>query len=118
MGLEGGSGPMSGRAISGEGISGRAMNARVEDYLARLEEGLAGLSREEAADIVGELRSHILEKAALTGEANPAAIENTLSSAIRRSSPRSGLLVNRPGCWSSEALDQRIARLALHAAHL
>jgi hypothetical protein len=74
MGLGGGSESVPGRAMSG-----RAMDARVEDYLARLQKRLAGLSREEAADIVVELRSHILEKAALTGEASPAAIENILA---------------------------------------
>ena len=52
--------------------------ARVEQYLARLRKGLAGLSREEAADIVEELRGHVLEKAALSGE-SPSAIESILA---------------------------------------
>lgn len=60
-------------------LSGRTSDARVEDYLARLRKGLAGLSGEAASDIVEELRSHILEKAALTGAATPAAIENVLA---------------------------------------
>jgi hypothetical protein len=84
MGLGGGSESVSGRAASGGAMSGRAVSGqmtdtRVEDYLARLQKRLAGLSREEAADIVGELRSHILEKASVQGEADPAAIENVLA---------------------------------------
>jgi hypothetical protein len=59
--------------------SGREVDARVEAYLARLQKGLAGLSREEAADIVGELHGHILEKASLQAGAGPAAIENVLA---------------------------------------
>jgi hypothetical protein len=84
MGLGGGSESMSGRAASGGAMSGRASsgqstNARVEDYLARLQKGLAGLNREDAAEIVGELRSHILEKAVLQGDAGPMAMENVLA---------------------------------------
>lgn len=66
-------------SMAGSPLSGRARDARVEDYLARLRKGLAGLSGEAASDIVEELRSHILEKAALTGAATPAAIENVLA---------------------------------------
>ena len=60
-------------------MSGRAVDKRVEDYLASLEKGLAGLRREEVSDIVGELRSHILEKAAMRDDAGPAAFENVLA---------------------------------------
>ena len=73
MGLAGGSESTSARVRSEQG-----MDARVEDYLARLQKALAGLSRDEAADIVGELRSHILEKAALQG-GGPMVIESTLA---------------------------------------
>lgn len=61
--------------------SSRAMDARVEDYLERLRKALAGLSREAAFDILEELRSHILEKAASNedGDITPAAVENALA---------------------------------------
>ena len=70
------------RVAGGSGASSsRAMDARVEDYLERLRKALAGLSREAASDILEELRSHILEKAALNegGEITPAAVENVLA---------------------------------------
>jgi HAAS domain-containing protein len=69
MSVAGGSGP----------LPGGAMDARVDDYLARVRKGLAGLSREAASEIVEELRSHILEKAALNGDATPAAVEDVLA---------------------------------------
>lgn len=61
------------------GMSGKENSARVEDYLGRLRRALAGLTSEQAADIVEELRSHILEKVAGQGEGNSAAIEDVLA---------------------------------------
>ena len=52
---------------------------RIEAYLEKLRKRLAGISREEALDIVRELRSHILEKAAEGGELTAPAVEATLS---------------------------------------
>ncbi|MGA7686677.1 MAG: hypothetical protein WCC32_16995 [Terriglobales bacterium] len=66
-------------AGSSDPLPGGAMDARVHDYLARVRKGLAGLSREAASEIVEELRSHILEKAAVNGEATPAAVEDVLA---------------------------------------
>jgi hypothetical protein len=56
-----------------------ATDPRVNDYLARVRHGLAGLSREAASEIVQELRSHIKEKAAANGDATPAAVEDVLA---------------------------------------
>jgi uncharacterized membrane protein len=69
MSAAGGSGPLPGGAI----------DARVDDYLARVREGLAGLSKDAASEIVEELRSHILEKAAVNDGATPAAVEDVLA---------------------------------------
>jgi hypothetical protein len=69
-------------AFSGRMSSGRAADARVEDYLEHLRRALAGLSGEAASDILEELRGHILEKAALNGEngeVTPAAVGNVLA---------------------------------------
>jgi hypothetical protein len=77
MSVAGGSGTFSGRAASGG-----AREARVDEYLERLRKALAGLSREGASDILEELRGHILEKAALSGEngqVTSAAVENVLA---------------------------------------
>ena len=84
MALPGGSesrseGAMLGRATSARSISGQTIDTRVEKYLATVQKGLAGLRREETTDIVEELRSHILEKAALQGETSSAAIDNVLA---------------------------------------
>jgi hypothetical protein len=69
MSVAGGSGP----------LPGGAMEARVDNYLARVSKGLAGLSREAASEIVEELRSHILEKVAVNGDTTtPAAVEDVL----------------------------------------
>ena len=40
------------------------VDPRVDDYLEQLRSHLAGVNREDASDIIEELRSHILEKAA------------------------------------------------------
>jgi hypothetical protein len=69
MSVAGGSGPFPDGAI----------DSRVEDFLARLRKGLAGLSSEAASEIVEELRSHILEKTAANGEATPEAVEDVLA---------------------------------------
>jgi len=77
-----GSGAFSGRTSSGRASSDRTSTARVEDYLERLRKALSGLRREAVSEIVEELRSHILEKAALGGEGSevtPAAVENVLA---------------------------------------
>jgi hypothetical protein len=55
------------------------INARVEEYLARLRKGLAELSGEAASEIVEELRSHILERASANGETGSAAVEEALA---------------------------------------
>jgi hypothetical protein len=60
-------------------LPGGAIDARVEDYLARVRKGLAGLSAKAASEIVEELRSHILEKAAPNGDATPGAVEDVLA---------------------------------------
>jgi Protein of unknown function (DUF1700) len=52
---------------------------RIEAYLEKLRKSLAGISREDALDIVRELRSHILEKAAEGGELTTPFVEATLS---------------------------------------
>ena len=52
---------------------------RIEAYLEKLRKSLAGISREDALDIVRKLRSHILEKAAEGGELTTPAVEATLS---------------------------------------
>jgi hypothetical protein len=52
---------------------------RVDSYLEKLRKGLAGVSREDAREIVDELRSHILEKAAPGGDNTPAAVEAALA---------------------------------------
>jgi hypothetical protein len=77
MSVEGGSGAFSRRTSSG-----RAADARVEDYLGRLRKALAGLIGEASSEILEELRGHILEKAASnseTGEVTPTAVENVLA---------------------------------------
>ena len=48
---------------------------RVDSYLEKLRKGLAGVSREDAAEIIEELRGHILEKADVGGEITPATVE-------------------------------------------
>ncbi len=83
MALPGGSesrseGATLGRATSARSISGQMIDMRVEKYLSTVQKGLAGLRPKEAADIVEELRSHILDKAALQGEASSGAIDNVL----------------------------------------
>ena len=45
-----------------------AAQEKIEAYLSKLRVRLRGLSKEEVADIVEELRSHILDKATVNGE--------------------------------------------------
>lgn len=52
---------------------------RVDSYLEKLRKGLTGLRREDAAEIIQELRSHILEKAAASGQMTPASVEAALA---------------------------------------
>jgi hypothetical protein len=52
---------------------------RIDAYLEKLRKNLTGISREDALDIVQELRSHILEKASVDGEVTASAVNATLS---------------------------------------
>jgi hypothetical protein len=65
--------------MNSAGGSGLSNDPRIEEYLARLRRGLAGVSKEKASDIVEELRSHILEKAATASPGAPGAAESVLS---------------------------------------
>jgi hypothetical protein len=62
-----------------EGAISLDSRQRIDAYLEKLRKSLLGISREEALDIVRELRSHILEKAAEGGELTAPAVEATLS---------------------------------------
>src|SRR5271169_4784376 len=56
---------------------------RIEAYLGRLRGRLRGANDEEVREIVAELRSHIIDKAAVSGEANgeitPAGVDAALA---------------------------------------
>ena len=56
-----------------------AAQARIDDYLQRLRTGLRGLRPEETNEIVEELRSHIVEKVSVGGEAGGATLEAALA---------------------------------------
>lgn len=84
MSVAGGPGALPGGANSRRASSGGTSDARVDVYLERLRQALAGLSREAASDILEELRGHILERAAPNGEngdggLTPPAVENVLA---------------------------------------
>lgn len=51
---------------------------KIEDYLATLRQGLRGLKREDAREIVDELRSHIVDKASASGAVTLAGVEAAL----------------------------------------
>jgi len=52
---------------------------KIENYLNRIHGRLRGLNREEAREIVAELRSHIMEKAATAGEVTAASADAALA---------------------------------------
>ncbi len=52
---------------------------KIDRYLNRLRAGLRGLAPHETRDILDELRSHILDKAALNGEVTAAGVEAALA---------------------------------------
>ncbi len=52
---------------------------KIDSYLDRLRQGLRGVREEDTRDIVEELRSHIVEKAADGGEMTAARIESVLA---------------------------------------
>jgi uncharacterized membrane protein len=51
---------------------------KIESYLGRLRKGLRGVREADASDIVEELRSHIVEKAAEAGEVSTASVNSVL----------------------------------------
>jgi uncharacterized membrane protein len=51
----------------------------IEGYLNRLRAGLRGLHREDVREIVEEMRSHIMEKAARTEGLSPAGVDAALA---------------------------------------
>jgi len=53
---------------------------KIESYLSRLRQHLRGLRSEDAREIVEELRSHISDKAAASGEITPAGVDAALAS--------------------------------------
>jgi hypothetical protein len=52
---------------------------KIDTYLRRLRQGLRGVREEDARDIVEELRSHIVEKAAAGGEVTTERLESVLT---------------------------------------
>jgi hypothetical protein len=52
---------------------------KIDSYLGRLRKGLRGLREEDARDIVEELRTHIVEKAADGGQMTMARVESVLA---------------------------------------
>jgi hypothetical protein len=52
---------------------------KIETYLSHLRDRLRGLSRDDIGDIVEELRSHILEKAAVGGELTTVGVDAALA---------------------------------------
>lgn len=52
---------------------------KIEAYLARLRQPLRGMNPEQAREIVEELRSHILDKAAPTGQVTAAGVDAALA---------------------------------------
>src|ERR1700741_709026 len=51
---------------------------KIDAYLRRLRQGLRGVGEEDARDIVEELRSHIVEKAAAGSEMTTSRVESVL----------------------------------------
>ncbi len=56
-----------------------ALQERIEAYLHRLRQALGALPPEEVADIVREIRGHIVERAESTNPLNEAALKGILS---------------------------------------
>src|ERR1700687_316178 len=52
---------------------------RIDAYLGRLRQRLRGVKDEEVREIVEELRSHIMDKAAASGEATAAGVDAALA---------------------------------------
>ena len=52
---------------------------KIEAYLGRLRQLLSGMNAEDAREIVEELRSHIREKAAESGQVTAAGVDNALA---------------------------------------
>src|SRR5580700_1392891 len=52
---------------------------KIEAYLGRLRQLLSGMNAEDAREIVEELRSHITEKAAESGEVTAAGVDSALA---------------------------------------
>jgi HAAS domain-containing protein len=52
---------------------------KIESYLSRLRQHLRGLRSEDAREIVEELRSHITDKAAASGEITPTGVDAALA---------------------------------------
>lgn len=52
---------------------------RIDAYLKVLRKRLRGLGDQDSRDVVEEIRSHILDKAAAGGEITPGAVESTLA---------------------------------------
>jgi Protein of unknown function (DUF1700) len=52
---------------------------RIEDYLSRLRQRLRGMNDKDVREIVKELRSHILDKAATSGEVTVAGVDAALA---------------------------------------
>ncbi|HYW39946.1 MAG TPA: DUF1700 domain-containing protein [Terriglobales bacterium] len=52
---------------------------RVETYLGRLQRRLRGVKDEQVREIVEELRSHIMDKVAASGEVTPAGVDAALA---------------------------------------
>ena len=58
---------------------GDEVQQRIEAYLSRLQRRLCGLNGEDVHEIVEELRSHILDKAAAGGEVTLAGVDGVLA---------------------------------------
>jgi hypothetical protein len=56
-----------------------AAQQKIDAYLKTLREGLSGLGDEDARDVVEEIRSHILDKAAVGGDIAPAAVASAIA---------------------------------------
>jgi HAAS domain-containing protein len=52
---------------------------KIDGYLKVLRKRLRGLSDQDASDVVKEIRSHILDKAALEGEVTPSSVASALA---------------------------------------
>src|SRR5208337_5546784 len=52
---------------------------KIEEYLQELRAALRALPAEQVSDIVEELRSHIVEKAAAGGDLAPAAVDSAIA---------------------------------------